>query len=100
MCFTEEDMDCLAVAHFTNGNVAIMNPLKVTETHVMIDIKDLSIFGLIKRMIFRPSPVIAQVLVFLRPITMREEENILDVLLLPWNVPLSEVSILFVLMIM
>ncbi|XP_058625779.1 uncharacterized protein LOC131536730 isoform X3 [Onychostoma macrolepis] len=90
--FSEEDMDRLSVAHFTNGNVAIMNPLKVTETHVMIDIKDLSIFGLIKRMIFRPSPVVAQVLVFLRPITMREEENILDVHLLPWNVPLSEVK--------
>ncbi|KAF4115646.1 hypothetical protein G5714_003135 [Onychostoma macrolepis] len=90
--FSEEDMDRLSVAHFTNGNVAIMNPLKVTETHVMIDIKDLSIFGLIKRMIFRSSPVVAQVLVFLRPITMREEENILDVHLLPWNVPLSEVK--------
>ncbi|KAF4115647.1 hypothetical protein G5714_003136 [Onychostoma macrolepis] len=89
--FSEEDMDRLSVAHFTNGNVAIMNPLKVTETHVMIDIKDLSIFGLIKR-IFCPSPVVAQVLVFLRPITMREEENILDVHLLPWNVPLSEVK--------
>ncbi|XP_016408561.1 uncharacterized protein LOC107740602 isoform X2 [Sinocyclocheilus rhinocerous] len=90
--FSEEDMDCLAVAHVTGGNVAIMNPLKVTEAYVMIDIKDLSIFGLIKRMIFPPSPVIAQVLVFLRPITVRQEENILDVHLLPWNVPLSEVK--------
>ncbi len=92
-------MDCLAVAHITNGNIAIMNPLKVTEAHVMIDIKDLSIFGLIKRMIFPPSPVVAQVLVFLRPISVRQEENILDVHLLPWNVPLSEVSVLFVLII-
>ncbi|XP_050954195.1 NACHT, LRR and PYD domains-containing protein 1-like [Labeo rohita] len=90
--FSEEDMDCLAIAHLTDGNVAIMNPLKVTEAHVMIDIKDLSLFGLIKRMIFPPSPVTAQVLVFLRPITEGQRENILDVHLLPWNVPLSEVK--------
>uniref|UniRef100_A0A672RX81 FIIND domain-containing protein n=1 Tax=Sinocyclocheilus grahami TaxID=75366 RepID=A0A672RX81_SINGR len=89
--FSEEDMDCLAVAHYTGGNVPIIDPLKVTEAYVMIDIKDLSIFGLIKRSIFPPSPVVAQVLVFLRPITVRQE-NILDVHLLPWNVPLSEVK--------
>ncbi|XP_073702873.1 NACHT, LRR and PYD domains-containing protein 1b allele 3-like [Garra rufa] len=90
--FSEKDMDCLAVAHFTDGNVAIMNPLKVTKAHVMIDIKDLSIFGLIKRIIFPPSPVIAQVLVFQRPVTKRQKENVLDVHLLPSNVPLSEVK--------
>ncbi|KAL0198283.1 hypothetical protein M9458_006823, partial [Cirrhinus mrigala] len=55
-----KDMDCLAVAHFTGGNVAIMDPLNVTDAHVVIDIKDLSLFGLIKRMIFSPSSVIAQ----------------------------------------
>ncbi|XP_016150277.1 nuclear body protein SP140-like protein isoform X4 [Sinocyclocheilus grahami] len=60
----------------------------------MIDIKDLSIFGLIKRMIFPPSPVFAQVLVFLRPITERPKENILDVHLHPWNVPLSEIELM------
>ncbi|KAK2916027.1 hypothetical protein Q8A67_000401 [Cirrhinus molitorella] len=91
--YSEEHMDCLAVAHFTDGNIEKMNPLKVTKAHVMIDIKDLSIFGLIKRMIFPPSPVNAQVLVFLRPIAERQRENILDVHLLPWNVPLSETEV-------
>ncbi|XP_051717484.1 NACHT, LRR and PYD domains-containing protein 1 homolog isoform X4 [Ctenopharyngodon idella] len=86
----EENKDSLAVAHLTGDNIAIMQPLQVTETHVMIDIRDLSIFGNLKRMIFPPSPVFAQVLVFLRPITLRQGENILDVHLLPWNVPLSE----------
>ncbi|XP_073702886.1 uncharacterized protein [Garra rufa] len=90
--FSEKDMDFLAVAHFTDGNVAIMNPLQVTKAHVMIGIQHLSIFGLIKRMIFPPSPVIAQVLVFQRPRTERQRENVLDVHLLPWNVPLSEVK--------
>lgn len=89
--FAEKVMDCLSVAHFTGANVAIMEPLKVTEAYVMIDIKDL-----IKRMIFPPSPVVAQALVFLRPIAVRQEENIVDVHLLPWNVPLSEVPIFFV----
>ncbi|XP_073688962.1 NACHT, LRR and PYD domains-containing protein 1-like [Garra rufa] len=91
--FSEGDMDCLAVAHFTDGNVEKMNPLKVTEAHVMIDIKHLSLFGLIKRMFFPPSPIIAQVLVFQRPLTERQRENVLDVHLLPSNVPLSETKV-------
>lgn len=93
MCFAEENKDRLAVAHFTGGNVEIMKPLQVNETHVMIDIRDLSLFGLLRRMIFTPSPVAAQVLLFLRPITARRREIILDVHLLPLNVPLSEVSV-------
>ncbi|XP_067308705.1 NACHT, LRR and PYD domains-containing protein 1 homolog [Pseudorasbora parva] len=87
----EESKDGLAVAHLTGGNIEIMQPLQATETHVMIDIRDLSIFGLLKR-IFSPSPICGQVLVFQRPINVRQRENILDVHLLPWNVPLSEVK--------
>ncbi|KAK2900599.1 hypothetical protein Q8A67_008714 [Cirrhinus molitorella] len=82
----------LAVARFTGGNVEIMKPRKVTEAHVVIDIRDLSHFGLFKKMFFPPSPVVTQVLLFLRPITARQCVNILDVHLLPWNVPLSEVK--------
>ncbi len=93
MCSAEENKDSLAVAHFTGGNVEIMKALPMNETHVMIDIRDLSLFGLLKRMIFTPSPIAAQVLLFLRPITARQRENILDVHLLPLNVPLSEVSV-------
>ncbi|XP_043084805.1 NACHT, LRR and PYD domains-containing protein 1 homolog [Puntigrus tetrazona] len=90
--FSEENKDSLAVAHFTGGNVEIMKPLQVNETHAMIDIGDLSLFGLLKRMLFPPSPVAAQLLFFLRPVTARQRENILDVHLLPLNVPLSEVK--------
>ncbi|KAG1939606.1 caspase recruitment domain-containing protein [Pimephales promelas] len=88
----EENKDGLAVAHLTGGNTEIMQPLQVTETHVMINIRDLSIFGVLKRFLFPPSPIGAQVLVFLRPITVKQRENILDVHLLPFNVPLSEVK--------
>ncbi|XP_043091517.1 nuclear body protein SP140-like protein isoform X2 [Puntigrus tetrazona] len=90
--FSEHDMDCLSIAHFTGGNVPIIiNPVKVTEALVVTDIKDLSIFGLIKKTSSPPSPVIAKVLVFLRPVTVRRKDHMLDVHLLPWNVPLSEV---------
>uniref|UniRef100_A0A673KDD9 FIIND domain-containing protein n=1 Tax=Sinocyclocheilus rhinocerous TaxID=307959 RepID=A0A673KDD9_9TELE len=89
---SEKNKDSLAVAHFTGGNVETMKPLKVTETHVMIDIRDLSLFGLLKRMFFPHSPVIAQVLFFERLLYAGQKENILDVHLLPWNVRLSKVS--------
>ncbi|XP_073702961.1 NACHT, LRR and PYD domains-containing protein 1 homolog [Garra rufa] len=89
---SEENKDSLAVARFTAGNVEIMKPCKVTEAHVMIDIRDLSHFGLFKKMFFPPCPVIAQVLLFLRPRAARKSVNILDVHLLPWNVSLSEVK--------
>ncbi|CAM4588725.1 unnamed protein product [Leuciscus chuanchicus] len=45
--FSEENKDGLAVAHFVGGNVEIIQPLKVTGTHLMIDIRELSSFGLV-----------------------------------------------------
>ncbi|XP_056600625.1 NACHT, LRR and PYD domains-containing protein 1 homolog isoform X2 [Triplophysa dalaica] len=86
-----ETKDSLAVARFTDGNVEILQPLKVTETHVIVDITKLSMFGLLK-IIFPDSPVSAQVLLFLRPITVAKKQKILNVHLLPWNVPLPEVQ--------
>uniref|UniRef100_A0A8C2ABI2 Uncharacterized protein n=1 Tax=Cyprinus carpio TaxID=7962 RepID=A0A8C2ABI2_CYPCA len=89
MIFSEENKDCLAVAHFTGGNVEIIQPLKVTETHVIIDIRDLSIFGLIWIKTIFGFPIKGQVLLFLRPVTVKQK--ILNVHLLPGNVPVSEV---------
>uniref|UniRef100_A0A8C1P8H1 Uncharacterized protein n=1 Tax=Cyprinus carpio TaxID=7962 RepID=A0A8C1P8H1_CYPCA len=90
MIFSEENKDCLAVAHFTGGNVEIIQPLKVTETHVIIDIRDLSIFGLIWIKTIFGFPIKGQVLLFLRPVTVKQK--ILNVHLLPGNVPVSEVQ--------
>ncbi|KAA0701399.1 NACHT, LRR and PYD domains-containing protein 3 [Triplophysa tibetana] len=84
-----ETKDSLAVARFIDGNVEILQPLKVTETHVIVDITKLSMFGLLK-IWFPYSPVSAQVLLFLRPITVAKKQKILNVHLLPWNVPLPE----------
>lgn len=90
MYFSEKNKDGLAVAHFTGGNIEMIQPFNVTKTHVIFEIKDLSIFGLIKT-IFSGSPIVAQVLLFLRPVTVEQKQKILNVHLLPGNVPVSEV---------
>ncbi|XP_048018723.1 NACHT, LRR and PYD domains-containing protein 1 homolog isoform X2 [Megalobrama amblycephala] len=91
--FSEENKDGLAVAHFTGGTVEIIQPLKVTETHVITDIKELSNFGLvsikriISKIVFR---IRGQVLLFLRTLSLEMKK--LNVHLLPENVPVSEVQ--------
>ncbi|KAG7314434.1 hypothetical protein KOW79_021737 [Hemibagrus wyckioides] len=47
-CETRTDVVTLSVAHVTNGNVKILQPLKVTHTHVIIEVQNLSCFGLLK----------------------------------------------------
>ncbi|XP_056336222.1 NACHT, LRR and PYD domains-containing protein 1 homolog isoform X2 [Danio aesculapii] len=90
--FSEGDnRDGLAVAHFTGGNMEIIQPIKVTETHVMIDIRDLSLFGLLWMKIFSRL-IRGQVLLFLRTLPVEEEEKILYVHLLPENVPVPKVQ--------
>lgn len=93
MYFAEENKDGLAVAHFTGGNIEIIQPLKVTETHVIIDIRDLSRFGLIWIKTILGFPIDGQVLLFLRPVTIEQKQKILNVHLLPGNVPVSEVQL-------
>ncbi|XP_056600685.1 NACHT, LRR and PYD domains-containing protein 1a-like isoform X2 [Triplophysa dalaica] len=87
---TEENKDSLAVTHFTCDNVEMLQALKVTSTHVIIGIKELSLFGLIKTIIFPDYSVQSQVLLFLRPTSIRQREKILDVHLLPLTIPVSE----------
>ncbi|XP_043074268.1 NACHT, LRR and PYD domains-containing protein 1 homolog isoform X2 [Puntigrus tetrazona] len=89
--FSEENKEGLAVAHFTGGNVEIIPPLKVTETHAIIDIEDLSRFGLMWIKTKFGFPIDGQVLLFLRPVTIEQKQKILNVHLLPGNVPVSEV---------
>ncbi|KAK2816588.1 hypothetical protein Q7C36_022859 [Tachysurus vachellii] len=53
----------LSAAHVTGGNVELIQPLKVTNTHVIIDIQGLSLYGLLKYFpFFREYPVTAQVI--------------------------------------
>lgn len=51
----------LTVAYVTGGNVAIIQPLKVTNTHVIVDIHHLSCFSLLR---FLAIGIRAQVLLF------------------------------------
>ncbi|KAI5627228.1 NACHT, LRR and PYD domains-containing protein 1b allele 2 [Silurus asotus] len=82
----------LAVAHFSDGNVEIIQPLKVTETHVIIDINNLSLFGLLMKIFLEDKPIKAQVLLFYKEILGRTKKRKLHMHLLPKNVPVIEVQ--------
>ncbi|KAI5628133.1 NACHT, LRR and PYD domains-containing protein 1b allele 2 [Silurus asotus] len=82
----------LAVAHFSDGNVEIIQPLEVTETHVIIDINNLSLFGLIMKIFFEDKPIKAQVLLFYKEILETTKKKKLHMHLLPHNVPVIEVT--------
>ncbi|XP_055752750.1 nuclear GTPase SLIP-GC-like [Salvelinus fontinalis] len=86
-CMCDEKDDKLSVAHVTDGNMEIVQPLKTTATHVIVNITHLSLFGLV-RDVFTFLPVRSQVLLFLRPQGNRHQKSILSVMLLPRNVPL------------
>ncbi|XP_049332416.1 uncharacterized protein LOC107197941 isoform X5 [Astyanax mexicanus] len=90
-CEILTDQAELAVAHFTSGNLEIIEPLKVTNTHVIIAIRDLSIFALISK-IFFAGPINAQVLFFYKPVTGVQNLREMHIHLLPGNVPLTEVK--------
>ncbi|XP_041824000.1 NACHT, LRR and PYD domains-containing protein 1b allele 3-like [Melanotaenia boesemani] len=80
----------LSVAHITDDDgMNILKPLEITDTHVVVKVPHLSNFGLlwdtVKRFLKINLPVNGQVLLFHR-------SPILDVLLLPENIPLPEVA--------
>lgn len=78
----------LTVAHVAGGNVEIIQPLTVTDTHVIINIQHLSPFGLI--LPWTRSPIRAQVLLFYKRMTEHRKSK-LRIHLLPANVPVKEV---------
>ncbi|KAL7374099.1 hypothetical protein ABVT39_022168 [Epinephelus coioides] len=82
----------LSVVHITDDGMSILEPLEITHTHVVVKVPHLSAFGLIwdsiKRLLGRPEK--CQVLLFLRPPGRRYQ--VLNVLLLHSNVPLTEVK--------
>ncbi|XP_036416601.1 NACHT, LRR and PYD domains-containing protein 1b allele 2-like [Colossoma macropomum] len=82
----------VVVAHFTGDNTEIIQPLNVTNTHVIINIQGLSLFGLLKKMILHPSPINAQVLLFYKEIMDKQRRKQLNIHLLPGNVPDKEVK--------
>lgn len=83
----------LSVIHFSDDGMNILEPLKITDTHVIVELPHFSALGLVwdflKRFWNNTTPVRAQVLLFLRKV---ELEKYLDVFLLPSNIPLPEVK--------
>ncbi|XP_060785444.1 uncharacterized protein LOC132891662 isoform X2 [Neoarius graeffei] len=85
----DENQIELSVAHFSEGNVEIIQPLEVTNTHVIIKVQNLSPFGLLKKWFFPEMPISAQVLLFSEKM---EAVKKLHIHLLPNNVPVKEVQ--------
>ncbi|XP_039470008.1 NACHT, LRR and PYD domains-containing protein 12-like isoform X2 [Oreochromis aureus] len=86
--------DSISVVHITDDGLSIIQPLEITETHVVVDVPHLSAFGLVwdltKRFFnYMTKPVRGQVLLFLR----NRPRPILSVMLLPGNVPLHDVKV-------
>lgn len=94
-CITGKTPVGLVVAHFTGENIEVIQPLKVTNTHVIISVPDLSFFGLLKKMVFYDSPIRAQILIFYKDISGWQSRKQLHMHLLPSNVPVEEVIRLF-----
>ncbi|XP_064827455.1 sterile alpha motif domain-containing protein 9-like [Oncorhynchus masou masou] len=79
--------DSLSVAHVTGDSVEVLQPVRVTDSHAVVDITDLSIWGLLSYIF--PSSVKGQVLLFHKP---QLRKSTLNVHLLPVNVPVTEVE--------
>ncbi|XP_029353106.1 uncharacterized protein LOC115038405 isoform X2 [Echeneis naucrates] len=99
-CETEDALSSeglLSVVHITDDGMSFLKPLEITDTHVIVKVSHLSAFGLVRdagqklRGLFtRKKRVCGQLLLFLRP--PARDIQILDVFLLPSNLPLSEVA--------
>ena len=85
---------CLSVVHISDDGMSILQPLEITDIHVVVDVPHLSRFGLVWdiKTLFSPNPkpIKGQVLLFHRP----EQRPKLNVFLLPDNVPVPEVKAL------
>ena len=91
--FTDDDDD-LSVVHISDdGEVEILEPLEVTQTHVVVNVSHLSWFGLIKKRKpkSKAKPTHSQLLLLLRQPSNRRE---LKVCLVPANVPIDRVNIM------
>uniref|UniRef100_A0A3B3RD24 Uncharacterized LOC111837630 n=1 Tax=Paramormyrops kingsleyae TaxID=1676925 RepID=A0A3B3RD24_9TELE len=86
-----EERAHLSVAHFCSGNMQVLKPFAVTDTHVKIHVENLSPFGIIRSIIsLITSQVRGQVLLFQPPRSTPQEQ--IYVFLLPSNVPLDQVT--------
>ncbi|XP_038567072.1 uncharacterized protein LOC119897442 [Micropterus salmoides] len=82
----------LSVVHITDDGMSILEPLEITDTHVVVKVPHLSLFGLVWDIgRLWTTPVCGQVLLFLGPPNPRTQRQKLNVFLLPSNIHLDEV---------
>ncbi|KAK9529916.1 hypothetical protein VZT92_011462 [Zoarces viviparus] len=80
----------LSVVHITDDGMTILEPLEITDTHVVVKVPNLTAFGLVRRFLNIRLPIKGQVLLFLRPPHVKEQ--ILNVFLLQDNIHVLEVA--------
>ncbi|KAM9431926.1 uncharacterized protein Hap1MRO34_002927 [Clarias gariepinus] len=88
---TDNNPSGLAVAQLSEGNLQILQPLKITNTHVTLDVHGPSIFGLIKKK-SGEKHINAQVLLLYEQIIGTQMGKKLYIHLLPGNVSVKEVQ--------
>lgn len=100
--FTALHSNGLSVVHISDGEMDILKPLNITDTHVIVEVTRLSSFGLTrnqkktkqrKQKTKNKKTLLGQVLLFLRPPNPRTQMQKLNVFLLPRNIPVKEVNI-------
>ncbi|XP_022620492.1 NACHT, LRR and PYD domains-containing protein 1-like isoform X3 [Seriola dumerili] len=85
----------LSVVHITDDGMSVIDPLEITDTHVIVKVPHLSSFGLVwaleflLRILNNKKPISCQVLLF-RPPNQITRKQSLNVHLLPSNVLLDE----------
>ncbi|KAM4569509.1 uncharacterized protein PAE49_008942 [Odontesthes bonariensis] len=86
----------MSVVHISDEGMSVLEPLEITDTHVIVKVPHFSLLGLVfdffKRILRNTKPVKGQVLLFLRPPNPRTETLYLNVFLLPNNTILEEVK--------
>lgn len=84
----------LSVLQITDDKkMNIVEPLQITNTHVIVSTPHLCLVGLVKTIKTLWNKTSGQVLLFLRPPNPDTQKHYLDMILLPRNVPLSEVKL-------
>ncbi|XP_030612160.1 uncharacterized protein LOC115799246 [Archocentrus centrarchus] len=96
-CETKEALHSgsfLSVIHFSDDETSVLKPLKITDTHVVVEVPHLSAFGVVLDLIkdLRKTTIRGQILLFLRKPNAEANKKYVDMLLLPRNVPLLEVK--------
>ncbi|XP_030274949.1 caspase recruitment domain-containing protein 8-like isoform X2 [Sparus aurata] len=88
----------LSVVHITDDGMNFLEPLEITDTHVVVTVSHFSAFGIVRKFIKRllssndMRPISGQVLLFLGQPNPKTQRQKLNVFLLPRNIHLDEVS--------